>query len=408
MKFETIKVRLDPSPIEERQMNSHVGGARFAYNHMLGLINGGVVTELSHYSLRKYWNTIKDEVAPWWAENSKEVYSNSLANLATAYKNFFNSRKGKRRGKKVGRPKFKSRRGSKQSFTYASGTMEAVGTSLKLPRVGLVHTFEKNLENKIGDRTMTRITVSNENGKWYASILVRDVKAEPPTPKEGESSVGLDFGVKTLITSSDGIEFKNPKALYKLDRRLRKTQRRRSKRARGSNRYEKARKAEARLHNKIANIRSDYANKASKWIADNYDRVSIEDLNVQGMNKLRTLTRAVNDAAFGELRRMLGYKCAWSGTQLTVVDRWYPSSKTCSVCGVVKTKLLLSEREYVCLDCGTVIDRDLNAARNIDLAGSAPESINVRGAWASVVDRVFDSTVSRVLKREPSCDILIT
>ena len=169
----------------------------------------------------------------------------------------------------------------------------------------------------------------------------------------------------------------------------------------GSNRRAKARAKVARIHARVANCRSDAIHKATSWLAGTYSDICIEDLNVVGMVKNHRLAKAVSDAAFGEFRRQLDYKTARTDAKLHVVDRWYPSSKTCSRCGRVKAKLSLAERVYRCDGCGLVMDRDLNAAVNIKVAGSAPETQNAHGETVKRGNRSGCATLDSV-KCEPS------
>ena len=176
-----------------------------------------------------------------------------------------------------------------------------------------------------------------------------------------------------------GLFIPNPRALGTRLKALRKAQQALSRKVKGSARREKARERVARLYARVTDARIDAINKATAMIASNYSVVCVEDLNVAGMMKNHHLARSLSDAALGEFRRQLEYKTARSGAVLRVVDRWFPSSKTCSNCGVVKVKLSLSERMFNCDACGLSLDRDLNAAINIRVAGSAPETLNARG-----------------------------
>ena len=185
--------------------------------------------------------------------------------------------------------------------------------------------------------------------------------------------------MKNLATLSDGTIIPNPRALGAKLKALRKAQKALSRKTVGSVRREKARGRVARLHARVADVRADAINKATTLIARRYSVVCVEDLHVAGMVKNRHLARSVSDVALGEFRRQLEYKAARNGAVLRVVDRWYPSSKTCSNCGVVKAKLPLAERTFNCDACGLSIDRDLNAAINIQVAGSAPETLNAHG-----------------------------
>ena len=182
---------------------------------------------------------------------------------------------------------------------------------------------------------------------------------------------------------------------------LKKAQRNLSRKRKGSNRRREARTRVARLHARVADLRRDLLDKTTTMLARTYADISIEDLNVAGMVRNHRLARSVEDAAFAEFRRQLEYKTARTGARLHVIDRWHPSSKTCSNCGTVKAKLSLSERVYHCEECGLVIDRDLNAAINIQVAGSAPETLNARGGSGRQT-RLECGTMRHPAKREPS------
>ena len=387
--YEAVKVRLDPTPRQERLMASHAGAARFAYNaglaHVKEALDSGEPPEWSHYGLLRWWNANKDALAVnrdtgvvWWSQNSKESYSMGLRDLAQGFSNWSKSRKGQRKGKRVGFPRFKSKN-TTMRFAYSTGFTAPKASDpygLKLPRIGRVHCME-NAYRLVNGARFIRITVSRRAGCWYASLTVEREPVAKPAPKGGV--VGVDLGVKNLATLSDGTVIPNPRALGASLKTLRKAQQALSRKVKGSARREKARERVARLHARVADVRADAINKATTMIAETYSVVCVEDLNVAGMVKNRHLARSVSDAALGEFRRQLEYKTARSGAVLRVVDRWFPSSKTCSNCGTVKAKLPLSERTFNCDMCGLSIDRDVNAAINIKVAGSAPETLNARG-----------------------------
>ena len=374
-------------------MVSHAGAARFAYNaglaHVKEALENGETPKWSHYDLRRWWNENKDELAVnrdtgvvWWSQNSKESYSMGLRSLAQGLSNWSRSRKGQRKGKRVGFPKFKSKN-TTMRFAYSTAftaPAENDPYGLKLPRIGRVHCME-NVHERVNGAHLIRITVSRRADRWYASLTVEreSATASAPTPSPKRGAVGVDLGVKNIATLSDGTVIPNPRALGTRLKVLRKAQQALSRKVKGSARREKAKKRVARLHARVADVRADAINKATTMIARRYSVVCIEDLNVAGMVKNNCLARSVSDAALGEFRRQLEYKTARAGAVLRVVDRWFPSSKTCSNCGTVKAKLPLSERTFNCDACGTSIDRDLNAAINICVAGSAPETLNVRG-----------------------------
>ena len=370
-------------------MVSHAGAARFAYNaglaHVKEALDSGGSADWSHYSLRRWWNANKDTLAVnqgtgevWWSQNSKEAYSGGLRSLAQGLSNWSKSRKGQRKGKRVGFPRFKSKN-TVMRFAYSTGfTAPTAGDpyGLKLPRIGRVHCME-NVYDRVNGARLVRITVSRRAGCWYASLTVEREPTVTTAPKGG--AVGVDLGVKHLAALSDGTVIPNPRALGARLKALRKAQKALSRKVKGSARREKARERVARLYARVADVRADVINKATTMITRTYGVVCVEDLNVAGMVKNHSLARSLSDASLGEFRRQLEYKAARTGAVLRVVDRWFPSSKTCSNCGVVKAKLSLSERTFNCDACGLSIDRDLNAAINIEVAGSAPEMLNARG-----------------------------
>ena len=391
--LEAVKVALGPSPAQERLLLSHAGAARFAFNaglaHVKAGIDAGEKPEWSFYSLRKWWNANKDALAVcedgmiWWGENSKEAYSSGLESLANALSNWVKSRKGERKGRRVGFPRFKAKDRTVPRFAYTTGgfgLIEGDPKALRLPKIGRVHCME-NIAERVGDARVLRMTVSQRAGRWYAALTIeRDDQASQAVrraPMGG--AVGVDLGVKTLATLSDGTIIANPRYLAASERKLKRAQKALSRKVKGSKRCAKARAKVARLHAHVANQRSDAMHKLTTRLARTYSDVSVEDLNAAGMVKNHRLAKAIMDAAFGEFRRQLEYKTARTGAALHVVDRWYPSSKTCSKCGRVKAKLSLSERVYRCDGCGLVMDRDLNAAVNICVAGSAPETLNAHG-----------------------------
>lgn len=406
--YEAVKVRLDPTSKQERLMASHAGAARFAYNaglaHVKEALDSGDPSDWSHYALLRWWNANKDELAVnqttgvvWWGQNSKEAYSMGLRDLAQGFSNWSKSRKGQRKGKRVGFPKFKTKN-TTMRFAYSTGFTAPKASDpygLKLPRIGRVHCME-NVYKRVDGARLIRISVSRRAGRWYASLTVEREPTAPATvlasaPRCG--TVGVDLGVKNLATLSDGTVIPNPRALNVKLRALRKAQQALSRKVMGSVRREKAKGRVARLHARVADVRADAIHKATAMISNAYSTVCIEDLNVAGMVKNHRLARSLSDAALGEFRRQLEYKTARSGAALRVVDRWFPSSKTCSNCGVVKAKLSLSERTFNCDACGLSIDRDLNAAVNIRVAGSAPETLNARGEDVRRADKTLSGNV---------------
>lgn len=411
--LEAVRVALDPTPRQERLLESHAGAARFAYNvglaHVKAMLERHEKPEWSHYALRRWWNANKDGLAvnvdtgeTWWRENSKEAYNAGLESLADALSNWSKSRRGLRKGRRVGFPCFKSKDRTTPRFAYTTGSFGPIDGdphALRLPRIGRVHCME-NVSKRVDGARILRMSVSRHGGRWYASLTVERAGHPVSTPPRG-GNVGIDLGVKELATLSDGTVIHNPRALDSNLKRLRRAQKDLSRKAKGSNRRRRTREKVARLYGRVANLRVDALDKTTTMLARTYADISIEDLNVAGMVKNHRLARAVEDAAFAKFRRQLEYKTARTGARLHVVDRWYPSSKTCSNCGMVKAKLSLSERVYHCEKCGLSIDRDLNAAINIQVAGSAPETLNARGGSGGRPDASRRAT-RHPMKREPS------
>ncbi len=394
--IQAYRFALDPTPAQESALRSHCGGQRFAYNWGLARIRSVMdqrkaeasydipAEELtpsiswSAYSLRKDWNAAKDEVAPWWGENSKEAYSSGLANLSVALKNWDDSRRGKRRGPVVRLPRFKGKRAtlSCRFTTGAFGLTKQDRRHVQLPRIGVVRTCEstRKLARHVerGTARIRSATMSYRAGRWFCSFSV-EIQRNDPSPQHPDSAVGVDLGIKSLAVLSTGETIPNPRHLEVAQQELRRLQRQVSRR-RGpdkrtkqvpSNRWRKTRARITKLHARVANARRDGLHTLSTRLVRKHGAVVLEDLNVKGMMSNRRLARHVAGVGMGEMRRQIEYKAAWSGVHVHVADRWYPSSKTCAGCGAVKTKLRLSERTYHCEHCGMVLDRDLNAARNL-------------------------------------------
>jgi putative transposase len=260
--------------------------------------------------------------------------------------------------------------------TGALGSVEPDRRHVKLPRIGAVRTCEstrklaRHLER--GTARIRSATVSFRSGRWFCAFSVEIARSDP-TPIRNGAAVGLDLGVKSLVVLSTGEVVPNPKHLETALRALRRLQRQASRRTGPdrrtgqipSNRWGRTRAHITRLHAQVTNARRDGLHKLSTRLVRRFDAIVLEDLNVVGMLRNRRLARHIAGAGMGELRRQTTYKAAWGGIQVIVADRWYPSSKTCSDCGAVKAKLPLRVRVFDCDECGLVLDRDLNAARNL-------------------------------------------
>ena len=286
----------------------------------------------------------------------------AIIDLGAAFDSFFAKR---------GRyPRFK-KKGGRESFCAANeaGTFRTDGRRLRLPVVGWVRMREAVRFSG----TLKRVSVSREAQRWYASILIDTDDVQPV--EQPRDTVGVDLGVTTLATLSDGATIPGPKAHQRLLQRLRRQHRALSRKRKGSANRRKAKARLARLHARAANIRRDATHKATTMLVRTYRRIGIEDLNVQGMAGNRHLARSIMDGGFFEFRRQLTYKAAWYGATLVVADRWFPSSKTCSCCGSVNAGLALSQRTFTCGSCNYEAGRDHNAARNLQhLAASSVAS----------------------------------
>ena len=303
--------------------------------------------------LKKQFNAIKHTDTPWIAEVTKCVVDTAFENLNTAFRNFFRTKNGKTY------PKF-HKKGVKDSFTVDNTKFAVDGKRIRIPKLGWVRMTE---ELRFDGKLMSA-TVKKRAGKWFVSIAVETTDAVSENQATG--AVGIDLGVKTLATLSDGTVFENPKTYYKYDKQLRRTQKSLSRKKKGSKNRAKAKLKLSKIHYRINCVVDDYIHKMTRHVADNYNTVVLEDLNVKGMLKNRHLSKAVSRSNFHKIKRFLQYKCG----DVRLVGRFYPSSKTCSSCGRIKD-MPLHLRTYEC-ECGLRLDRDLNAAINI-LGQGLPE-----------------------------------
>ncbi|HEY8503753.1 MAG TPA: IS607 family element RNA-guided endonuclease TnpB, partial [Gemmataceae bacterium] len=394
---QAYRFALDPAPRAARVLASHVGARRFVFNWGLALVKErvearkqgeGVEVPWTLPALRREWNRAKATVAPWWRENSKEAYSSGLAGLAAALKNWADSRKGRRTGRRMGFPRFRKKGRGRESVCFTTGAIRVDDKShVVLPRIGRVRTHEPTtaLLERIGagEARILRATVSREGGRWFVSFTC-EVERGPKAPRFPDAVIGADVGLRCLAVLSTGEEVPNPRPLRRARRKLARLNRELARRQPGSRNREETRRRLARLHARVANIRRDAMHKLTTRLARTCGTVVVERLNVAGMLRNRRLARAVADASLAEIRRQLAYKTVWYGSHLLEAERFYPSSKTCSRCGAVKEELPLWERTFRCDACGLALDRDENAARNLAalaaaVAGSGPETVNARG-----------------------------
>lgn len=432
---------LDLTPAQARAVAEHAGAARWAYNHALAvkfaalkqrqtviaeLVAAGVDAQVaarqapripSKPQIQKDLNTAKgdsrtgvDGLCPWWWTVSTYAFQSAMADADRAWHNWISSVTGQRAGKRVGRPRFKSKHRCRDSFRIHHDVKQPTirpDTSgyrrLIVPRLGSLRTHDstKRLRRAL-DRgaVIQSVTITRGGHRWYASVLVKtlDAPAVGPTRAQRKAGiVGVDIGVHTLAALSTGELIANPRHLNSSRDRLIAAQRALARTVKGSNRRRRAARVLSRRHHELAERRATTLHQLTKRLATGWSVVAVEDLHVAGMTRsargtvnnpgrnIRAkagLNRAILDVAPGELRRQLTYKTGWYGSSLVVCDRFYPSTQTCSACGA-KAKLTLADRVFRCAACGFgPIDRDLNAARNIAahaaVASGTRETINAR------------------------------
>jgi putative transposase len=385
------KTELDLTNEQRTLCLKHAGCARFAYNwgltRKIAAYKAGEKTP-SAFDLHKELNALKPTEYPWMYEVSKCAMQEALRNLDTAYAHFFRKAKLKKHGQfkgKLGFPKFKKKNKAIGSFRL-TGSIKVFPATVQLPRIGTVRLHEH--EYIPTTAKILSATVSEQAGRWYVSMQVEEERDQPVST--ATSAIGVDLGIKTLAMLSDGTAFENPRALKQAQKKLRQLEKQKSRRKQGSKNRTKTRKQLAKTHARIAAIRRDAAHTLTSYLVKNHTLVAIEDLHVAGMLKNHCLAQAVSDSNFGEIRRQLVYKSAWYGTLLITIDRFYPSSKTCSSCGYIKPELSLRERTFICEECGIVLDRDLNAAVNIRTV--AVSSIDTRNACGQVRSGLCENT----------------
>jgi len=358
------KIRLNPTPEQEVYFRKAAGTARFVYNWALDRWKTVHAehpgTPYGMMAAKKDFNALKADHFPWVYDVAKDVAEGAFTNVGAALKNYFDAKKGMRKGKKVGFPKFKSKKCRKQSFRLNNDKFTVDGHHIRIPNLGWVNMAEAlRLQGKI-----LGAVVSNVANWWFVSI---QVAVETPTPVHFvHTSVGVDLGVKTLATLSNGVEFENQKLLRSQLNRLRCLSRAVSRRTRGSHRWWKATRTLARFHSTIANARADVTQKMTTTIAATYHTIGVEDLHVKGMMRNRRLALSIADTSMGDVVRQLTYKAAQYGGHVIKVGRFFASSKICSNCGHVNTSLTLADRTWTCTGCGVTHDRDWNASKNIE------------------------------------------
>ncbi len=370
------KTELDLSNVQKTACIRHAGAARWAYNW-------GLARKMDAYQkgenvptaidLHRELNALKKSELSWMYKVSKCAPQEALRNLDQAYANFFRRVKEKKAGRKIqaGFPKFKSKKNGVGSFRL-TGVIHIFDNSIQLPRLGCLRLKERGYL-PMESVHILNATVSERAGRWFVSVQVeRDI----PDPKATDKPVaGVDLGILALATISDGTRIENPRALKRDLRKIKRLQRVVSRRRKGSANRKKAVRQLAKAHLRIANVRNNALHQVTSRLARSKSEVVLENLNVSGMVQNHHLAQAIMDVGFSEFRRQMVYKGQWYSCQVILADPFYPSSKRCSQCGHNKVEMSLSERVYVCDHCGLMIDRDLNAAINLEqlTTGSSPE-----------------------------------
>ena len=366
------RIALRPTPEQESLFGQHAGYARFAYNWALTEFRAGhdVGEWLSERTLRPRWNKVKHMIAPWGTVLSQNAAKYAIIDFGQAAESWGEYRQkvkaGQRPSRRVGFPRFK-RRKHESGFRADNGpaTVRVDGRTVILPKIGRV----VMVEELRWSGSIREVTVNRTAGTWFACLCIEDGEEMPPV-KDGPT-VGVDVGVGTMATCSDGMMAENPKALSGALKRLRRVDKAiaRSRNVHGksnhSNRRERLYARRRNLHARVANVRSDHHHKATTAIAKSAGRVVVETLNVAEMMMNRRLARAIADAGMSGFLTKLEYKCAWYGAEFEKADRWFASSKLCAHCGWKNDDLTLSDREWWCGGCGMLNDRDANAAENL-------------------------------------------
>lgn len=350
----TYKFRLFPTKDQEVPLNQHFGHSRWVYNHFLNERKEQYQADKKSDNYYKQAATLtklkKEEDTKWLKEVNSQTLQFALRSLDTAFLNFF-------RGN-AQFPKFKSRK-HKNTFTIPQfGKLEDGKIIIPKFRDGIKVKLHREVKGEIGKMSITK----TPTGKYYVSIFTeQEVDELPKTNRQ----VGIDLGLKDFVITSDNNKFKNNRYTKKYSKKLKKAQQHLSRKQKGSNGFEKQKLKVAKIHEKIASCRLDTLHKVSKELVESYDLISVEDLNVKGMIKNHKLSKHIADASWGNFVTLLQYKCDWYGKEFVKVNRFYPSSKSCSSCGWINQALKLSDREWTCESCGVVHDRDVNASINI-------------------------------------------
>ena len=354
------RIALDPNNVQATYLARAAGVARFAYNWGLSEWQRQYQAHLadpslakpSQLALRRQLNAVKRDEFPWMLEVTKNAPQMAIIQLGQAFNNFFAGR--------ARHPRFR-RKGVHDRFTLTNDQFRTDGRRLWVPKLGWVRMRETlRFTGKVQSATISRVA-----HRWYVSIAIETSDLSHLPSAESQGAVGVDLGVSTLATLSNGERVAGSKPHAALLKRLQRLSRSLSRKQKGSSNRRKAKARLARLHARIAAVREDALHKLTTDLTRRFDPIGLEDLNVRGMMSNGPLARAIADLSFTEFRRQVFYKAEMRGRSVVVADRWYPSSKTCSTCGYRLTMLPLSVRTWSCPRCGAERDRDVNAACNL-------------------------------------------
>ena len=382
--YKAFRYKLKPSSVQESLFMQFAGAARWVWNTILAEQNRRYAegqARLSKYDLMRWLTEIKSNPNYAWLNTiHSQVLREPIKHLDVAYRNFF--------AKRAKFPKFKSRH-SRVSFTYPQ-SVRVDGIYVWLPKIGWVR-FRKSREI---EGEIKSATIVKQASGWYVSIICElEVREYGITPLNGSNTIGVDLGLKSFLVSSEGDDIPASQHYRKAQKKLAKAQRALSRKQKGSNRRKKQTHKVARLHEHVANQRRDFLHKLSTALVRENQAIIAEDLNVKGLGRTR-LAKSVHDAGWGIFLQMVAYKTAWQGKVFHQIDRFFPSSKTCFLCGTVNT-ITLSDRTFVCEGCRCTVSRDKNAALNIKRRGLmdlSPAGTSGANAHREAVRLSSDST----------------
>lgn len=366
------RFRFYPTPEQEQNLAKTFGCARFAYNHMLRIRTDAWYKEqkrVGYHDTSALLTELKKQPETIWLNEVSSVpVQQSLRHLQTAFGNFF--------AKRTKYPTFKSKH-NKQAAEYTSSAFKWDGKALKLAKMDAPLNIRWSRTLPKAAKLTTATVSKDEAGRYFVSMLCDDTVQDMP---EVAGKIGIDLGLTHFAILSTGEKIAAPNTFRKNEAKLAKLQRRMAKKQKGSANRFKAKRKVARLHAKTADTRRDFLHKLSTRLVNENQVIAIESLAVSNMQKNHCLAKSISDAGWSEFVRQLEYKSLWYGRTLVGIDRWYPSSKRCSDCGHTVPKMSLKVREWVCPECGSIHDRDINAACNVLTAGLAGlvcgESVN--------------------------------